>query len=278
MNPNPAEQTGPREKDVLVIIPAFRSPQKLQRCLDALAGQTAAERIAVYVRDNSDDNILFTAAINEGLRYGLSNPAFGYFLMLNQDCYLDTTAVAELLSFMAQYSGVGIAAPLQLDYSSPSQVLWGGSRRTFPGGIHFVGDAENYREPSLVTWANGAAAMIRRETVVEIGLLDENMRFMCSDSDYSYSARARGWQIACVPAAKCLHEGGAAKTPGNTELKRVIVNDYLYFAGKWFAGTLFKGLEDDGTYQCDLAALRQEYQAIANDPEKHGDTFLESLE
>ena len=265
-------------RDVLVIVPAYKNPEQLQRCLDAVAAQTVAERIAIYVRDNSDDNILFTAAVNEGIRYGLSQPGIRYFLMLNQDCYLEPAAVELLVGFMDQFSAVGIAAPLQLDSQRPDWVVWAGSRRTFPSGTHLGGALKDYTEPFLVAWANGAAAMLRREMVVEIGLLDENMRFTCSDSDYSFTARARGWQVVCVPTARCVHECGEAKAPQSLELKRVIVTDNLYFAGKWFTGALFKSLEDDERYQCDLESLRAECVAISDDLKRHGDSFLKAQE
>ena len=44
-------------------------------------------------------------------------------------------------------------------------------------------------------WANGACMMIRASLIREIGLLDRNLRFVCSDADYSFTARARGWTI-----------------------------------------------------------------------------------
>lgn len=243
--------------DVLVIVPAYRNPRQLARCLTAVSEQTVSPRIETYVRDNSDDNILFTAAINEGLRHGLANDDFGYFLILNQDCYLKHDAVEHLAAFMEQHPEVGICAPIQLDSEDSEQVIWGGAGRSFPYGQAFMGPLKDVPGPFETPWASGAAAMIRRETVVGIGLMDENMRFICSDSDYSFTARARGWKIVCVPAARCIHEMGAAKAPASAELRAVMRHDVDYFADKWITGNLFLRLELDPE-QRDVTTLRGE--------------------
>lgn len=254
-----AAQESP-SRDILVVIPAFRNPLQLAKCLEAVDRQTIASRIRTFVRDNSQDNIYFTAAINEGLRCGLADPAIAYFLILNQDCYLKEDAVEQLLRFMEANVGVGICAPIQLDAEDPTQVIWGGAGVSFPFGQCFVGALKDAPGPFDTPWASGAAAMIRRDVVVDIGLLDKNMRFICSDSDYSFTARARGWRIVCLPAAQCRHEAGAARLPGNVEIRQVMHDDVAYFADKWISGNLFLRLELDPEKR-DVAELRRQGEA-----------------
>ena len=247
-------------KDVLVVIPAFRNPLQLEKCLAAVSRQTAVARIEIYVRDNSDDNIYFTAAINEGLRYGLGNRAIRYFLILNQDCYLNNDAIDQLLSFMENNASVGICAPVQLDAADPSKVIWGGAGVSFPYGKCFVGSIDEAPGPFDTPWASGAAAMIRREVVVDAGLLDKNMRFICSDSDFSFTARARGWRVVCLPAARCIHEMGEARLPQSMEVRRVMRDDVAYFLGKWISGGLFQRLELDPDKR-DIGELQRQGEA-----------------
>lgn len=247
-------------KDVLVVVPAFKNPRQLEMCLAALSSQTAAARIGIYVRDNSHDNIYFTAAINEGLRHGLDDPAIRYFLILNQDCYLKEDAVEQLLAFMENDAAIGICAPIQLDSADPKKVIWGGASVSFPYGQCFVGSIDHAPAPFDTPWASGAAAMIRRDVVVDAGLLDENMRFICSDSDYSFTARARGWRVVCLPAAQCVHEMGEARLPHSMEVRRVMRDDVAYFLDKWISGGLFQRLELDPEKR-DIAELRRQGEA-----------------
>ena len=45
-----------------IIIPHFKSEEKLSKCLEAIKLQSYLN-VEVFVRDNNEDNILFTAAI-----------------------------------------------------------------------------------------------------------------------------------------------------------------------------------------------------------------------
>ncbi|HMV00530.1 MAG TPA: glycosyltransferase, partial [Rhodocyclaceae bacterium] len=240
-------QPGPGEpgtaRDILVIVPAFRNPAALELCVAAVSGQTVAERISLYVRDNSLDNVYYTAAVNEGLKYGLERQNYRYFVVLTQDCRLASDAIERLVQFMEEYPGVGIVAPIQLDPDNPEDALWVGSQQSFPEGKAFQGPHSGLDSGGETVWANGAAFMVKREVLLEIGLLDENMRFVCSDADFSFSARARGWQVVWIRAACCYHKPGGALRPNDAALMQVIREDTVYFADKWITGALFRKLE-----------------------------------
>jgi GT2 family glycosyltransferase len=116
---------------VPVIIPFYREQQKLERCLAHLRAQTHAD-IEVFVRDNSEDNVYFTAAINEGLKKFCYDPAISYVVILNQDAYLAADAIGILSGLLDRNRHSGIPCPLQL--TEGGAVSWGGSLRGFPSG------------------------------------------------------------------------------------------------------------------------------------------------
>ena len=177
---------------VPIIIPFYKEHDKLRKCLAHLERQTHPG-IEVFVRDNSEDNIHFTAAVNEGLRRFMCDPAVTYVGILNQDAYLDSRAIAVLIDFLERTPQAGLACPLQHDEAG--QVTWGGALQSFPFGRHRCDPIDFYQQPSETHWANGAAAVVRTEVVRQVGLLDANMKFICSDVDFSLSARARGWPV-----------------------------------------------------------------------------------
>jgi len=228
---------------VPVIIPFYREREKLDRCLAHLRAQTHPN-IEVFVRDNTNDNIYFTAAVNEGLRKFCYDPAIRYVAILNQDAYLAPDAMAALLAFLEANPQSGIACPIQL--TPQGQVTWGGSLRAFPFGEHRCEPLDRYREPVETFWANGAALLVRTEVVREVGLWDRNLRFICSDADFSFSARARGWKVHIVPAARCEHSLSGSAGASNPELDLVKVKDALYFARKWVSGDLYRSLSHEG--------------------------------
>ena len=83
--------------------------------------------------------------------------------------------------------------------------------------------------------------IVRMEAILEIGLMDENMKMFGSDSDWSYTARARNWETWYIAEAECVHEQGVSqsRTP---EMEKTFERDMVYFRSKWLDGELYKDL------------------------------------
>jgi len=264
-----------------VIIPFYKEHEKLRKCQAAIAAQSQPGCEA-FVRDNTHDNILYTAAVNEGLAKYCYRDDVRYVLVLNQDAYMHKDCVRHLVDYMDAHPECGIACPIQYAQTKPASrwgalgdalsfeetrvVTWGGSLQAFPFGVHGTDAIGSYKEPFETYWANGACMMIRAETVRECGRFDRNMRFICSDSDFSFTVRARGWQVSVVPKALCEHSLGASGATPNLDIQLVKARDAVYFADKWLSGGLYRqlALEGPGLAGADvrqwLARLR--YQAL----------------
>ncbi|MGD9181456.1 MAG: glycosyltransferase, partial [Desulfobacterales bacterium] len=88
-----------------VIIPFYKNKDQLEKCIAHLKNQTMP--VEIFIRDNSEDNIFFTAAINEGIRNFL-NQNCQYIIILNQDMYLESIAVEEMVKFIDSHPLCGI--------------------------------------------------------------------------------------------------------------------------------------------------------------------------
>jgi len=230
-------------KKLFVVIPYYLNSAALEKCTAALRSSTFRD-FEIFIRDNSKDNIYYTAAVNEGIKAGLADKAVSAFLVLNQDCYLESETLEILQAHLTQYPNCGIACPLQLD--GINNVTWGGSLEAFPTGRHYAIPIDQYSEPFTTYWANGACMLISRSVVEEIGLLDKNLKFICSDSDYSFTARSRGWEVHVVPSARCEHNLGTSSRSSSLELDRIKLKDVIYFYEKWISGDLFRQLSYEG--------------------------------
>ena len=51
----------------------------------------------------------------------------------------------------------------------------------------------------------GAALMVRREAIEQVGLLDEQFFIYCEEIDWCLRLKAAGWGIWCVPKAEIVH-------------------------------------------------------------------------
>jgi GT2 family glycosyltransferase len=232
-------------KKIAVVIPHFNAPEGLKKAIEHLKSQVNVE-VEIFVRDNTHDNILFTRAINVGLRQFVYSDLYDYVLVLNQDANLYPTCLRDLMSVMQANPSVGIAAPVAI--SSTKVVNWAGSADAFPWGKHLIFNITQLPQaPYETNWVNGACMLLRTAMVREIGLLDENMRFICSDADYSFTARARGWKCVVVPSAFVEHELSGSSNLSNPWLSKVKLEDQLYFAKKWVTNDLYRALAAEGS-------------------------------
>jgi GT2 family glycosyltransferase len=247
---------------VPIIIPYFRAPAALERCVAAIRASTYSPT-DIFIRDNSDDNILFTAAINEGLRKYLFDPQIQFALILNQDAYLQPGTLSALVEAMEANPKIGIACPVQYEADGVT-INWAGSHDSFPAGWHQL-VLKSETNPYETYWANGAAMLVRMEMVREIGLFDANMKFICSDADYSYTARARGWMVTVVPTARIEHTNNASQKNPSPTLNDIKIRDIIYFGEKWITGDLFRQLAVEGkkmtavTAKFELNRLRAQF-------------------
>ncbi len=230
-----------------ILIPYYKAPEKIEKCKAHIEAQVFKETgvfkdIEVFIRDNSEDNILYTAAMNEGIRKYLDNQSVKYMLFMTQDVYMDQYCLQHLFNYLEQSPNTGIAAAVQRN--SEGYITWAGSLRAFPTGQHNLSPIAG---PTETPWANGACMLVRKSMIQEIGLMDKNMRFICSDSDYSFTARARGWKVMVIPEARCEHTlDGSGSFGKNPSLDLVKTEDLLYFTSKWLTGGVYKTLSIEG--------------------------------
>ena len=232
------------QKKIPIVIPYFRAPEELRKCKEAIEAQNY-KPVEIFVHDNSENNILFTAAVNKGLERFAFDEQIEFVLVLNQDAYLSQNTLVHLVQTMISNPTCGIACPLQIDQGSGG-VYWGGSLDAFPFGKHISQPIESYKADFETYWANGAAMLLRTKMIREIGLLDKNMRFICSDSDYSFTARSRGWKVMGSVNSIVYHSSGQSGHTGNSFINRIKTEDAIYFTKKWLTGDLYKALAYEG--------------------------------
>lgn len=253
---------------VPIVIPYFRAPDALEKCLAAIRNQKFVNS-EVFIRDNSEDNVLFTRAINEGLRQFSFKGSAEFILILNQDAYLRPLCLSNLVKIMQDYPKAGIAIPVAV--TPDNQVSSFAALQAYPWGTSRGGSLSDVpQEPFGTYWANGACMLLRVSMIHEIGLLDENMRFICSDADYSFTARSRGWDVMVAPNALVEHVLNSSGQISNPMIEEVKLSDQLYFGQKWLSADLYRRLAFEGQNlspnfiteeiaksQSNLAAMRQ---------------------
>jgi GT2 family glycosyltransferase len=167
-------------------------------------------------------NLGFAAGMNALLR----TAGAPWFLALNSDAWPQPGAIDRLLDAARHHPRAAAVAPrLQrpdgtLEHSThpfPSLVVAAagaagvgqrvGSRW---GRRHLLHGAWAHDEPTDVDWAVGAALLLRRTAIEDIGLFDERFFMYAEDLDWCWRAADHGWTIRFEPSAVVTHIGNAS--------------------------------------------------------------------
>jgi N-acetylglucosaminyl-diphospho-decaprenol L-rhamnosyltransferase len=150
-----------------------------------------------------------------------------YALLLNPDTVLPANALDEMVAFMDAHPEAGVAGPklvcrdgrldLACRRSFPEPVVsfyrLVGLSKLFPASPRFGRYNLTYLDPEQVTEVDsvvGAFMMVRREAIIQVGLLDETFFMYGEDLDWAFRLKARGWKVYYNPAVTVLHVKRAA--------------------------------------------------------------------
>jgi N-acetylglucosaminyl-diphospho-decaprenol L-rhamnosyltransferase len=176
----------------------------------------------------NEDNRGFAAANNQALRalgYGVGNtphpPPPEYAMLLNPDTIVGGSALTTLARFMDENPWAGACGARLLHSDGSFQhsafafpTLFQVLLDFFPINYRLTDSRLNGRYPRPLYQADepfpidhplGAALMIRREVIEQVGLLDEQFFIYCEEIDWCLRIKAAGWGIWCVPEAEIVH-------------------------------------------------------------------------
>lgn len=193
----------------------------------------------------------FTKAVNTGVHFDLDShqtetEQYGYFFLLNDDTKLFPDTISKAVEFMRAHPKCGIMGCQNLAMDNPDKIIWGGSGTPYPAGQHKIGQVSlgDLREPTKERWVTFSSAFIRREVFETIGLLDEKMVWVYSDSDFCYRARYWGWECWYNPESKILHEHNISRNPDKKRALQFRL-DQAAFAAKWMNGKAYFDLDSE---------------------------------
>ena len=256
--------------DLSIVLVSYKTPDLIRQCLSSIYGRTWRHTFEVLVIDNAsgdsstemiarefrsavltvnDENVGFARACNQGMRASKGR----YVILLNSDTELRTDGLDTLIEFMDARPNVGLTNPKLVygdgrlqpqDIKLPNfwrDAVWESLFWSTPIyralGLDYEKKAFNpmrdYDKTIEVEWVRGAAMMIRREVMDQIGLLDEAFFFGHEEVDYCIRAAQAGWKLYYVAEAEVVHHGSRSHASLGRAVTVKINQGRFYFWEKY---------------------------------------------
>jgi len=232
--------------DTSIIIVNYNTRQLTLDCLDSVYASNTSYSYEIIVVDNASrddsvqaireaypqvhliankDNTGFAVANNQGMKVAKGR----YIMLLNSDTVVQSDTLQIMVGFMDRYpemgaSGCKVILPdgsldkaCKRGFPTPSASFYYafGISRLFPDRPKFnqyqlghLSPDDEYPVDCLV----GAFMLVRRETIEQVGGLDETFFMYGEDIDWCYRIKEAGWGIFYYPRTYIVHyKGGSAR-------------------------------------------------------------------
>lgn len=202
---------------------------------DGSVAAVRAQYPRVQIIENSE-NRGFAAANNQAICASQGD----YLLLLNSDTIVHPNALERMARFLDEHADVGITGACLLNVDGSLQPSWA----AFPSlWSELLGKNVRKRrryhthsgsEVYAVDWVGGAALMIRRTTVNQIGLLDEAYFMYSEETDWCFRARRSGWTVCYLPDAPITHLGGQSSKRSSARMRAELYRSKIRFYAKHY--------------------------------------------
>lgn len=185
----------------------------------------------------NDDNVGYVRAGNQGIAAATGR----YILMLNSDAELTQGCLQELVRLMDAHPDIGTASA-QLHYADgepqrsegPFLTLWLLLVPSFlrePLGLPRSRPSAPVDGARDVDWVLGACQILRRETIEDVGPMDERIFMWYDDAEWCLRMEKAGWRRVVAERAVCIHHErrSAGELPRLRLNLQISMSEYTYF-------------------------------------------------
>ncbi len=214
----------------------------MQQCLPSVM-ETEYKDFRVVVVDNASTDGSVTwlkqhypkvSIIENGENYGfargnniaIEQSQAEYVVLLNNDVEVTPTWLSALVSRADRFATLGAVAPKLLHFERRNEFEYAGAAGglldnfgyPFARGRIFHTlevDEGQYDDQHECFWATGAALLLRRSALMDVGLLDESFFMHMEEIDLCWRLRRSGYTVHCETSVAVYHIGGASLARDN---------------------------------------------------------------
>jgi hypothetical protein len=245
--------------DLSIVIVNWNAGKFLDRCLASIYKNLSRPAFEVIVVDNnsSDDSVkmvkekypqveLIENEMNCGFaranNQAIEKSRARYVLILGSDTTVFPGTIEKLIEFMDGRKEVGAVSPRILNLDGSVQSLGRDLPNLTNTFLQYFLPYKFYRivqnflrkkneEIFEVDGLSGSAMLIKKETLLSVGLFDEQMPLYAEDIDLCYRIKKAGWNMWCCPNVSITHMGGGSTGLVPIESKvKAYQAPYVYFS------------------------------------------------
>lgn len=267
------QEDRPVKVDLTVSIVNTNNRDLLRECLRSLFEGTQRISLEVYVVDNActdgsaemverefpqvrlirnSRRFRFCANHNQALQRGAGR----YLLILNEDTVIPAGAFDDLVALMDAHPEVGAAGVTVLNPDGTLQYTYADFPTLFSqftlvlslnrflraGHFPFHPLPSESSQPIEADWVYGACMLVRRETMDQAGLLDEEFLIYAEETDWCYRIKEAGWKVYFVPGVCIYHYKGQSTSQERARKRFRINRSALLFFRKHYCALPTLGL------------------------------------
>ena len=211
---------------IIVIYNGMRNDW-IQKCFDSIINSTIPVKI-IAIDNNSSDNSVefikenypevylienkenkgFGGANNQGLKYALENGA-EYFFLLNQDAWVDSNTIENLVKISKVDSDFGVVSPIHLngkgnalDYNFSNYVVPNNCENLYSDLA--LNKVENKIYESGFICA--AAWLLTKKSIEKVGGFSPTFFHYAEDDNYIHRLKYKGLKIGVYPKVFIYHD------------------------------------------------------------------------
>lgn len=256
---------------IFVIIVTYKGHQWYERCFTSLRNSEYPVQTIVidnasndgtveYIREHfpeihlieSKENLGFGRANNLGMRYALDHGC-DYVFLLNQDAWVETNTLGELVRIHQTYPNYGLLSPMHINAEKDHlNILLDDSKLNYEllSDLYFKTPKDVY----TITYANAAAWLLPRKTLETIGGFCPMFFYCGEDDDYMNRLKFHKIQMGICPSFRIVHDSkyrlnesarlaSKAAREGlyeilNINIKNEPINLFCYYLRKWILNFL----------------------------------------
>src|SRR6185312_10659565 len=222
-----------------IVIPTINQDQMLFTCLDSFFKFHGKEHEVIVVEDGSKPDLqarVAAACAVRGVKLILKKDNSGFpitanmgikaatgdvVVMVNNDIIFTQEILKQIEADMVKDPKIGVIGALL--YYPDETIQHGGIMRVGGYGFTHIGWHKSYNtapevhNPKFLIGVTGAIFAMRRETINEVGMFDENYFLACDDTQYCLRCWQSGWKVYFDPKVTAIHVEGGTRGKTNQE-------------------------------------------------------------